>query len=308
MHPIGTDLEGERYVAIDQQWHPVRRREAPEARGERANGFCPSALVAKLHCKLASRDRLTYALNDTFDVAVSVGGIGHEKNARGACSGEQGRHHRVSVAAFYGVAMSRLAVLAILGDLFMNTRPFSVLIAASLAGLGAPALVGCGSSFSTEADGGPAKEGGPTSDGTSPSDGTSSEGAGSEGGAGSDSGGTFQCADMMTSCQEVTSFCLLEADTGITSCQKISTVCAGTTDPCACTAAGLSISSMDEVCVPEEGSHSPNECQVACTRRKDAGSGSMDASLPPPPADAGKPKDAGAIFDVHIPDAHITML
>jgi hypothetical protein len=110
MHPIGADLDGERHVAIDQQWHPLRRREAPEARGERANGFCPSPLVAKLHCKLPSGDRLTYALNDTFDMGVSVGGIGHEKNARGACSGEQRRHHRVSVAAFYGAARGRLAV------------------------------------------------------------------------------------------------------------------------------------------------------------------------------------------------------
>jgi hypothetical protein len=239
-------------------------------------------------------------------VGVSVGGIGHEKNARGACSGEQRRHHRVSVAAFYGAPRGTLALLVILGDLFMNTRSFSVLIAASLAGLGAPALVGCGSSFSTEADGGQANEGGPTSDGTSPSDGTSSEGAGSEGGAGSDSGATFQCADMATSCQEATFFCLLETDTGVTSCQKIST-CTGATDPCVCAAAGSSIR-LGEACVTGEGSHSPNECQVACTPRKDAGSGSMDAGAPPPPADAGKPKDAGAIFDVHIPDAHITML
>jgi hypothetical protein len=34
----------------------------------------------------------------------------------------------------------------------------------------------------------------------------------------------------------------------------------------------------------------------------------MDAAVPPPPADAGKPKDAGSILDVHIPDAHIVML
>jgi hypothetical protein len=114
MHAVGADLEGERHVAIDQEPHPMGRGEGPEALGERANGLCPSLLVAKLYGELVSRDRLTDALNDALDVGVSVGGIGHEKNARGAGSVEEGRHHRVSVAAFCGVARSRLAVLAIL--------------------------------------------------------------------------------------------------------------------------------------------------------------------------------------------------
>jgi hypothetical protein len=108
---------------------------------------------------------------------------------------------------------------------------------------------------------------------------------------------------MTTSCLVETRYCLYDAVSGTTTCQKFDD-CSPAINPCTCVAVAASILLGEDCTVSADTL--PEKCQIACVRRKDAGTGSTDGSTGS--LDAGKPKDAGAILDVHIPDSHAVPL